>query len=331
MHFTLRTSLRDRLLLLCLVAGFAGLVALVSDGVPKPRLLGLMPTGMIAKGPLPPSLPAIHRAETEDARLLHAAFDRIGFDLDSVAAGYISVPRVVLPSLPSNMEQIDGIDERKALFLRTLLPIILAVNDRIADDRARLVALRAKLDSGATLSGGEVARIMALADSYDQPDADLNALLQKVDIIPPSLALSQAIEESGWGTSRIARDRNALFGQVASSSDSGWDYRSFADLFEAVDAYARNLNTHRAYREFRTERMKMAASGTFDSWKLAGLLHRYSERGADYVQTIRSIMRNNQLQMFDGARLAARRGVVIVESRVDERTLYAGADHVLTP
>ena len=34
-----------------------------------------------------------------------------------------------------------------------------------------------------------------------------------MDIIPPSLALAQSAEESGWGTSRFAQEGNALFGQ----------------------------------------------------------------------------------------------------------------------
>ncbi len=38
-------------------------------------------------------------------------------------------------------------------------------------------------------------------------------LLDRVDIIPPSLALGQAAYESGYATSRFAVEGNALFGQ----------------------------------------------------------------------------------------------------------------------
>lgn len=40
-----------------------------------------------------------------------------------------------------------------------------------------------------------------------------------MDILPPSLALAQAAEESGWGTSRFAREGNALFGQWTTDPD----------------------------------------------------------------------------------------------------------------
>ncbi|HKJ91279.1 MAG TPA: glucosaminidase domain-containing protein, partial [Oceanipulchritudo sp.] len=42
--------------------------------------------------------------------------------------------------------------------------------------------------------------------------AILDDLRRRVDVIPPSLALAQAALESGWGTSRFAREGNNLFG-----------------------------------------------------------------------------------------------------------------------
>ena len=35
----------------------------------------------------------------------------------------------------------------------------------------------------------------------------------RMDIIPVSIALAQAANETGWGTSRFALEGNALFGQ----------------------------------------------------------------------------------------------------------------------
>ena len=52
------------------------------------------------------------------------------------------------------------------------------------------------------------------ADTLD--GGALDKLKRRVDIVPPSLALAQAAEESGWGTSRFAIKGNSLFGQ--------WDF-----------------------------------------------------------------------------------------------------------
>ena len=76
-----------------------------------------------------------------------------------------------------------------------------------------------------------------------------------------------------------------------------------------------NLNTHRAYREFRQARGRMRhVDGELDAWELASTLHRYSERGDDYVQSLRSIMRDNRLEAFDTARLNRRRVATIIAS-----------------
>jgi Bax protein len=246
---------------------------------------------------------------------MQAAFDRIGYDLDAVAQGYVSVPRVLLGTLPPDLDRLDALDARKTLFLRLLLPVVLEINEQIGDDRQTLLRIRATMASGRTLSAEDVQRVLGLADTYDQPDADIDALLKKVDVIPPSLALAQAIEESGWGTSRIARQNNALFGQFGEDDSGDRDYRRFTSLSEAVQSYARNLNTHRAYREFRQLRSTMRGrQGDIDGWELASTLHRYSERGDDYVHSLRSIMQDNRLEDFDSARLNIRRSATIVAS-----------------
>jgi len=315
MHHKTRTSLRDGLLLAFLASVTVGMIALVSSGHSLPHLSSQQTQVSMAHGSLPPATYAIRLSETRNAGQLQAAFDRIGFDLDSVAAGYISVPRVLLASLPDDLDSIDAPDARKALFLRSLLPVVLEVNDQIGRDRARLLDIRRQVNAGQSLSADDVRWVMALADSYDEPDANLDALVRKVDVIPPSLTLAQAIEESGWGTSRIARQQNALFGQFGQDESGQWDYRDFSTLTEAVEAYAHNLNTHRAYKEYRQSRAQMRKSrGELDAFNLASTLHRYSERGDDYVQTLRSIMRANGLEAFDGARLNVRSVATIVAS-----------------
>ena len=310
-----RTSPQDGGLLIllgCLVLG----LFLVVGGVLAPAQLakGHMPA-TVANGDLPPVIVPIKTAETKDAQLMFAALDRIGFDLDAVQKGYISVPRLMVSALPPDLERLDAMDQRKNLFLRIMLPAILTANEQIGADRQHLLAIKSQLASGEQMSAADVQWVLQLADSYDQPDADVDSLLRKVDVVPPSLALAQAIEESGWGTSRIARSQNSLFGQFGQSASGDWDYQSFASLQQAVSSYMHNLNTHRAYKEFRVLRSHMrSVKGEIDGWELAQTLHRYSERGDDYVHGLHSIMRDNELESFDFARLNTRRIAAIVAS-----------------
>lgn len=240
MHHRTRTALRNGASLAFLASVTVALVALVSSGHAAPQFSAHDDRTTGVHGALPPVTFAIRMAETKHAGQLQAAFDRIGYDLDSVAAGYISVPRVVLTALPGDLDELDQPDARKALFLRSLLPVVLEVNDRIGADRVRLLDIRRRVEAGQELSPEDVQWVMSVADAYDQPDADLNALVRKVDVVPPSLTLAQAIEESGWGTSRIAREQNALFGQFGQDESGHWDYRDFDSLTQAVESYVQD-------------------------------------------------------------------------------------------
>ena len=140
-------------------------------------------------------------------------------------------------------------------------------------------------------------------------------LLRRMDLVPPSLALAQAAEESGWGTSRFVMEGNALFGQWTLNSSGGMipnqrsamkkhKVKKFSTLIDGVRAYALNLNTHGAYRVFRLKREKARkASSVMTGIKLSKYLKAYSERGLDYITTIQKIIRTNRLGQLDKARL----------------------------
>ncbi len=301
----------------------AAAIALVATHLPAPRIVApsLAPSATASLPPeLAPAQPAAPSVEALHWQTLREAFDRIGFDLDAVAAGSMPVPRVMLVTLPLDIEGISDLDARKDLFLRAFLPIVLTVDERIAQQRVRLVSLRDKMAAGVTLADDEVTWLLALGDTYDQPDCDVEALLRKVDVIPPSIALAQAIQESGWGTSRIAKDQNAMFGQFGTDDLGEWDYRAYTSLTAAVESYARNLNTNRAYKEFRMARARMRQKGdSVDAWTLAATLFRYSERRADYVHSLRWIIRDNGLRAFDSAQLGGISSIAVIASNDDAR------------
>ena len=73
----------------------------------------------------------------------------------------------------------------------------------------------------------------------------------------------------------------------------------FTNVGEATEAYITNLNTHPAYAGFRAERAACAsAASARAAISLIGTLLRYSELGQDYVQFVRQIMRENELDRF---------------------------------
>ena len=90
------------------------------------------------------------------------------------------------------------------------------------------------------------------------------------------------------------------------SRDKGKDHniRAFSSLLDAVRSYAHNLNTHKAYRKFRSMREGLRRKGyEITGGKLVGALTSYSERGHKYVRTIRLIMNVNRLKNLDKAKV----------------------------
>lgn len=257
------------------------------------------------------------RAESErtvDAMLRR--FEQEGFDLTELrnAAGQVEVPRIFLAALPIDIADVNLTEKRKRAFLKVMLPHILRENERINADRERLQALRKRIEMGASLPLRDQQWVEQMAEQYNVEDGDLGELITRVDLVPPGLALAQAVEESGWGTSRFALMGNAVFGMWTWNPGSGlvpenrpdgetYEVQRFKSLEHSVAAYMRNLNSKASYREFRDKRAQMREKNSIDSYALAGTLHRYSVRGPDYIRTIRSIMKSNSLDTFDAAKL----------------------------
>ena len=225
-----------------------------------------------------------------------------------------AVPAIKVDRVPADLGNKDGY-ERKQLFITAILPVVLEVNQRVMADREQLLALRDKLAAD-PLSMSPIERIWLddLADRYETTPDRIDELVRRVDIVPPSMAIAQGGVELGWGTSFAARTGNALFGQIQTvgrhSVDVPWKPgngmpQPFSNVGEATEAYITNLNTHPAYAGFRTARAAARERGEeLEGYRLIGTLLRYSERGLQYVQFVRQIMRENDLHDFDKAKLS---------------------------
>lgn len=244
------------------------------------------------------------------------AFGDAGYDLRQIRAGERDVPRFFVTALPEDMVSIRLVEQRKRAFIKSVLPLVLRANDAVLVERRHLKAVIGHLRAGRALSLSQQAWLADLADRYGGEASDPEALLKRVDVVPISLALAQAAEESGWGTSRFARQGNAVFGQwtwdteigiVPRDRPRGRNHlvRKFPALQHSVSAYVANLNSNPAYAAFREARARKRQKGEqLVGAALAGHLTAYSERGAAYVRTLRTIIGQNDLQDLDGVRLS---------------------------
>ena len=187
---------------------------------------------------------------------------------------------------------------------------MLGENEKITEDRKKLFKILGKNFN----TVGERVWLKRRFKEYKIDDGDLAKLKMRMDIIPVSIALAQAANESGWGTSRFALEGNALFGQWTWSKkgispkkkdpNASHKILQFQVLKASVKAYKNNLNTHNAYQEFREVRAKLRENNE----KITGLhltkyLKNYASIGEKYVLILESIIENNSLTDFDKANL----------------------------
>ncbi len=205
--------------------------------------------------------------------------------------------------------------ERKDAFFSYFLPMVQQRNQEILKTRQQVMAWRSKSDD---LTRSELNTLDELAtryrmDEFDPSQAsDWNSLLTRLDIVPPSLALAQAANESAWGTSRFSREAHNYFGQwcfekgcgvVPSSRDTGKTHEvaSFRSPQASVEAYILNLNRHNAYQTLRQIRKNLRTQDEpITGVALTAGLERYSERGEEYIKELRSMIRFNKLGQYDG-------------------------------
>jgi len=230
---------------------------------------------------------------------------------------------------------------KKEIFYRAIVPLVLHANDLILRDRGELEKLAAQRKAGKAISAKARAWLVQLGDKYQVKDAasakGMDTLLLRVDIVPASMALGQAAYESGYGTSRFAFEGNSFFGQWtfggkgmqpkekrAGKGDYG--LAAFEWPFDSVRAYMRNLNTHRAYVDFRQRRAHLRRDGKpLSGLVLAETMLSYSERGEKYVKTLKGMIRHNGLDIADSARLQKDASVIFLVGVADARAAKAQA------
>ena len=221
----------------------------------------------------------------------------------------------ILSSLPSDFDQLQDVKLKKKLFYLITLPIIHESNRLILEDREMVINIEKKF-LRADLNENEVNETVRIAVKYklDYSTIDLKLfrdLKQRINIIPVSLALAQAIVESGWGQSRFALEGNALYGQWTTNEQKGivpedrdedktHAVRKFENLQQSVQAYMHNINTHRAYYSFRVvRRIAERVQYTDPISAKVKFLAAYAEIGQEYVDKLELIIESNKLREFD--------------------------------
>jgi len=241
-----------------------------------------------------------------DTRITLNLFENLKYDLNNIRLGE-SVKPVYLSKLPPDLKNIKSTSKRKDTFIKIILPLIIDENNKILENRKKLFKILGKPVN----SMGEKRWLKRRYEEYQIKNEDIAELKVRMDIIPTSLVIAQAAKESGWGTSRFALKGNAMFGQWTYGKDGikpkdskGTDHKvlAFPMLRSSIMAYQRNLNTHRAYGEFREKRADLRESNKkISGLDLVNYLESYAATGKEYVKILTNIISQNKLTDFDNA------------------------------
>ncbi|WP_299495345.1 glucosaminidase domain-containing protein [uncultured Shewanella sp.] len=212
--------------------------------------------------------------------------------------------------------KLGTISEKKRAFFDYLKPLVHQQNAIISDERLFLFSIRSELLQDRELTAAEEFRLNQITEKYQFTlrslnPAIINTLLERVDTIPEPLVLIQAAKESGWGSSRFAREGFNFFGQWCYKKGCGLVPRSrtqglshevavFSSVEGSVAAYMRNLNTNAAYQLLRKIRTDLRAQGKVPTANqlVYGLVN-YSERQQAYINELLSLLKHNKKYLVE--------------------------------
>lgn len=259
-------------------------------------------------------IPSI-RAETTNG--LQAFFQAIDYDWAALEDG---VPPLILENIPEDIDRTASTRKKKHAFFMGLLPMILLANQEIEQERRDILDILSRHRSR-QIQNGDLERLDEILRRYGllgHPLTDHRArsrLMRRVDIIPPSLVLAQAANESAWGSSRFAQMGNNLFGEWTYKPGTGivptgrpegatYEVRKFSSIYESIRSYMNNLNRNGAYRKLREIRQELReANQPVTGMALARGLAKYSQRGDEYINEIQAMIRQNQLMRVNDTAL----------------------------
>ena len=228
----------------------------------------------------------------------------------------ISAYRYFEKDVRQSLEPIVDLPTAQVDFIHFILVRARISNEAIFNQRKRLLGLYQNFLSHKRIPLRQRHWLEQLALSYKENNANFNQeatwqnLMSKVDIVPNGLVIAQAIEESGWGRSRFAKEANNFFGLACYGANCGLSamggasvhhLQIFMSPLQSVSGYMLSLNSLSSYTEFREVRQRFRSQHKIlSSLALADTLSNYSTHPEVYMDKIASIIRTYKLTFFDG-------------------------------
>ena len=187
---------------------------------------------------------------------------------------------------------------KKQIFIDTLIPTIEKIRAKVEADKQYVISLIEK----EILTEEEKLFLNEMYTKYKVKSKSKNDLVHKMVVPPTSFILGQASLESGWGSSKLAREGNNLFAIRSTLKDKertvylgpNQFYKKYETLEDSLMDYIMTLSRHSSYSNLRK-----AINNGEETMVLVKHLGDYSEVKYIYEQRLTQIITKNNLVKYD--------------------------------
>ena len=187
---------------------------------------------------------------------------------------------------------------KKQIFIDTLIPTIEKIRAKVEADKQYVISLIEK----EILTEEEKLFLNEMYTKYKVKSKSKNDLVHKMVVPPTSFILGQASLESGWGSSKLAREGNNLFAIRSTLKDKertvylgpNQFYKKYETLEDSLVDYIMTLSRHSSYSNLRK-----AINNGEETIVLVKHLGNYSEVKYIYEQRLTQIITKNNLVKYD--------------------------------
>ena len=187
---------------------------------------------------------------------------------------------------------------KKQIFIDTLIPTIEKIRAKVEADKQYVISLIEK----EILTEEEKLFLNEMYTKYKVKSKSKNDLVHKMVVPPTSFILGQASLESGWGSSKLAREGNNLFAIRSTLKDKertvylgpNQFYKKYETLEGSLMDYIMTLSRHSSYSNLRK-----AINNGEETIVLVKHLGNYSEVKYIYEQRLTQIITKNNLVKYD--------------------------------
>ena len=188
---------------------------------------------------------------------------------------------------------------KKQIFIDTLILAIEKIRNKIETDKQYVISLIEK----EVLTEEEKLYLDEMFTRYKVKNKSGKELVHKMVVPPTSFILGQASLESGWGSSKLAKEGNNLFAIRSTLKDKektvylgpNQFYKKYESIEDSLVDYIMTLSRHSSYSNLRK-----AINNGEETMVLVKHLGNYSEVKHIYEQRLSQIITKNNLVKYDG-------------------------------